>query len=128
MTFRAYAAEKAKGGLQPITFDPGPLKDDAVEIAVETCGICHSDLSMLDNEWGLTTYPFVPGHEVAGRITAVGRSAKGLKGGQLFGLGWFSEICMACPQCLSGNHNLCLTAEQTIVKRHGGFADRVRCH
>ncbi|MBI5386019.1 MAG: NAD(P)-dependent alcohol dehydrogenase [Verrucomicrobia bacterium] len=127
-TFKALAATAKGAKLQPFEFDPGPLRDEQVEMQVEFCGICHSDLSMLDNEWKQTRYPFVPGHEVAGKIVAVGDHVKGLKVGQRVGLGWYSESCMACPQCLSGNHNLCPTAEQTIVNRHGGFANRVRCH
>ena len=126
--FKAYAAPARGAKLQPFEFNPGPLRDEQVEIAVEYCGICHSDLSMLDNDWGQTVFPFVPGHEVAGRVAAAGDKVKGIKAGQRVGLGWYAESCMACPQCLSGNHNLCPTAEQTIVKRHGGFADRVRCH
>ena len=126
--FKAYAALEKNAKLAPFEFDPGPLRDEQVEIHVEYCGICHSDLSMLDNEWGMTDYPFVPGHEVAGRIVAAGNKVKNVKVGQRVGLGWFAESCMACPQCLSGNHNLCPTAESTIVKRYGGFADHVRCH
>lgn len=127
-SFKAFAASASGAKLQHFEFNPGPLRDEQVEIQVEYCGVCHSDLSMLDNEWGQTVYPFVPGHEVAGRIVAAGNDVKGVKVGQRVGLGWYSESCMACPQCLSGNHNLCSTAEQTIVKRHGGFANRVRCH
>jgi uncharacterized zinc-type alcohol dehydrogenase-like protein len=85
-------------------------------------------LSVADNEWGNTTYPFVPGHEIVGRIAAAGPKVKGLKVGQRVGIGWFSESCMACPQCLSGNHNLCATAEGVMMGRPGGFANRVRCH
>jgi uncharacterized zinc-type alcohol dehydrogenase-like protein len=125
---KAYAAQSAAGPLQPFEFDAGPLRDEQIEIAVTHCGICHSDLSMLDNEWGMTAYPFVPGHEVVGKVVAVGDHAKKIKVGQTVGLGWMSESCMACRQCLSGDHNLCATAEQTIVSRHGGFAERVRCH
>jgi len=127
-SIKAYAASDKGAKLQPFEFNPGPLGDEHVEIAVEYCGICHSDLSMLDNEWGMTKYPLVPGHEVTGRVVALGGKTKGLKIGQRVGLGWYSESCMACPQCLSGNHNLCLTGEQTIINRHGGFANRVRCH
>jgi len=127
-TIKAYAATTKGGKLQSFEYDPGPLGDEQVEIRVEYCGICHSDLSMLDDEWGMTVYPLVPGHEVVGRVVATGRAAKGAQVGQRVGLGWCSGSCMACPQCLSGNHNLCQTVESTIVKRHGGFADRVRCH
>jgi len=127
-TIKAYAALTKGAALQPFEFNPGPLPDEQVEIQVEYCGICHSDLSMLDNEWGLTAYPFVPGHEVAGRIVAAGSQVKGVQVGQRVGLGWYSQSCMACPQCLSGNHNLCAQVQGTIVQRHGGFANRVRCH
>jgi alcohol/geraniol dehydrogenase (NADP+) len=124
--FKAYAASRAKGPLEPFSFDPGPLRPEEVEIKVTHCGLCHSDLSMLDNEWGMSKYPFVPGHEVAGNVVALGDEAKGLKLGQRVGLGWFSHSCLACHQCLSGNQHLCATGQVTIIGRHGGFADRVR--
>lgn len=127
-TFHAFAAMSPQSPLERITFDPGPLRDEQVEVAVEYCGICHSDLSMLRNEWGATKYPFVPGHEIIGRIVAVGSQVKNLETGQRVGIGWYTGSCMSCPQCLGGNHNLCPTSEQTIMGRHGGFADRVRSH
>jgi alcohol/geraniol dehydrogenase (NADP+) len=123
---QALAAPGAGQPLQPFTYTPGPLGSEEVEIAVESCGICHSDLSMLDNEWGMTAYPFVPGHEVIGRVVALGEHTKRLSIGDRVGLGWFSGSCGSCDQCLSGNQNLCLKAEATIVGRHGGFATRVR--
>jgi uncharacterized zinc-type alcohol dehydrogenase-like protein len=126
-TFRAYAATQAKGPLKPFEFDAGPLGDDEVEIDVQYCGICHSDLSMLDNEWGMSRYPFVPGHEASGTVARVGPLVKTLKLGQRVGLGWFSGSCMTCTQCMRGDHNLCPTGEQTIVGRHGAFANKVRC-
>jgi uncharacterized zinc-type alcohol dehydrogenase-like protein len=122
----AYAATSAKGALQPFEFDPGEIKPDEVEISVSHCGICHSDLSMLDNDWGMSAYPFVAGHEVAGTVVSLGSDAKGLKIGQRVGLGWSAHSCLSCPECLSGEHNLCPTTQATIVGRHGGFADRVR--
>jgi len=127
-TIKAYAAESAKAPLKPFEYEAGELGDEHVEIAVTHCGVCHSDLSMLDNDWGMTAYPFVPGHEVVGKVVAVGDHVKRVKVGQTVGLGWTSESCMHCHQCLSGNHNLCPTSEGTIVHRHGGFASRVRCH
>lgn len=83
---------------------------------------------MLLNEWQMTQYPFVPGHEAIGKVTAVGRNAKFVKVGQVVGLGWNSGSCLHCPQCLSGDHNLCSTLEMTIAGRYGAFATRVRCH
>jgi len=127
MPIHAYAADKKHGELKPFAYEPGPLGADQVELAVESCGICHSDLSMLNNEWGMTKYPFVPGHEVVGVIAGVGPQVKHLKIGQRVGLGWSSGSCNTCNQCMSGNQNLCPTGEGTIVGRPGGFADRVRC-
>jgi alcohol/geraniol dehydrogenase (NADP+) len=124
--FNGYAATFAKGPLKPFSFTPGELGREEVEIKVSHCGLCHSDLSMLDNEWGLTQYPFVPGHEVVGTVVALGEDAKGLEIGQRVGLGWAAHSCLFCRQCLSGHHNLCPSCQGTIVGRHGGFADRVR--
>jgi uncharacterized zinc-type alcohol dehydrogenase-like protein len=128
MAIKAMAARSKGARLEPYSFEPGPLGAEQVEIQVEYCGVCHSDLSMLNNDWGMTGYPIVPGHEVAGKIVAAGPAVKGLAVGQRVGLGWFSQSCMHCSRCMSGDHNLCATAEQTIVGRHGGFADRIRCH
>jgi uncharacterized zinc-type alcohol dehydrogenase-like protein len=125
---RAWAALKAGGKLEPFEYDPGPLAAEEVEIAVEYCGICHSDLSLLDNEWGMTRYPFVPGHEAAGRVVAMGAQVKGLSLGQRVGLGWNSHSCMHCRQCLMGHQNLCENLQPTLIGRHGAFADRVRAH
>ncbi len=126
--FKAYAATAKGKALTPFEFDPGTIGDEQVEIKVSNCGLCHSDLSMLDNDWGMSAYPFVPGHEVVGTIVAAGDNVKRVKVGDLVGLGWFSGSCMSCAQCLAGDHNLCVSAESTIVGRFGGFADRVRCH
>ena len=124
---RAYAAKSAGGKLERFDFNPGPLGDEQVEIAVDYCGLCHSDLSMVKNDFGMTAYPFVPGHEVAGRIVAVGKNAKDRRVGDSVGLGWYSQSCLHCMECLTGNQNLCPTVEGTIIHRQGGFADRVRC-
>jgi uncharacterized zinc-type alcohol dehydrogenase-like protein len=81
---------------------------------------------MLDNEWGISRYPFVPGHEAVGTVVALGEEAKGLKIGQSAGVGWSASSCLSCPECLSGHHNLCQYGQGTIVGRYGGFADRLR--
>jgi uncharacterized zinc-type alcohol dehydrogenase-like protein len=125
---RAYAAHEAKGKLAPFEYDPGELKPDQIEIDVIACGVCHSDLSMLNNEWRMSAYPLVPGHEVVGTVARTGGHVKHLKVGDTVGLGWFSGSCMTCDRCMSGNHNLCASNEQTIVGRFGGFADKVRCN
>lgn len=123
---KGYAATEPGGELKAFEYELGPLGDHQVDIKVEYCGICHSDLSMLDNDFGLTQYPFVPGHEIVGRVDAIGAKAKGVTVGQRVGLGWYAGSCMTCEWCMSGNHNLCPSAEMTIIGRHGGFADKVR--
>ncbi len=125
---RSWAAPARGKSLERHDDDPGPLGPEQVEVAVEHCGICHSDLSMIDNEWGISKYPLVPGHEVVGRVVALGPQAKGLAVGQRVGVGWSSGSCLHCRPCLSGWHNMCDRVESTIVGRHGGFADRVRAH
>lgn len=109
-----------------VDFDAGPMRPEQVQVVVESCGICHSDLSMLDNAWGNSIYPMVAGHEVVGVVEAVGGQAKGVAVGDRVGIGWFAGSCLACRSCLSGKQHLCRNVEQTIVGRHGGFADRVR--
>jgi len=121
----ALAASKAKGKLEPFEFSLGSLEADRVDITVQHCGICHSDLSILNNEFGWTKYPFVPGHEAVGVITAKGAQVPKLEVGQTVGLGWFSASCMACSNCLAGDHNHCTSVEQTLVGRYGAFATHV---
>lgn len=123
---KAFAAFEAHGELKPFEYDPGQLKPDEVEIDVLYCGICHSDLSVIDNEWGITEYPVVPGHEVVGTIGQIGAGVKHLKVGQVVGLGWHAGYCNECEPCKTGDNNLCSTAQATIVGHHGGFADKVR--
>ena len=125
-TFHGWAATKLGQALTELAFDPGEMRADQVQVKIESCGICHSDLSMLNNDWGNSVYPLVPGHEVIGIIEKTGGQVKGLAVGDRVGLGWFSGSCLSCQPCLSGRHQLCSSAEQIIVGRHGGFADRVR--
>jgi uncharacterized zinc-type alcohol dehydrogenase-like protein len=122
----AYAALEPKGNLEPFEYDPGVLAVDDVEIDVKFCGICHSDLSMIDSGWMPTRYPIVAGHEVSGVIAAIGDNVTGFELGQAVGLGWHSGYCDECHYCGIGDHNLCSKTKPTIIGRHGGFADKVR--
>lgn len=126
VTVKAYAAMEPKGELQPFEYQLGEIGYDEVDIAVSHCGICHSDLSMIDNEWGYSQYPLVPGHEIIGKITAVGEGVTHLSVGQTVGVGWSSASCNSCRECLSGYQNTCLNSQDTIAGHHGGFADKVR--
>jgi len=128
VTNKAWVASAPKQPLKLEVLDLGPLGAEDVEVAVEHCGLCHSDLSVLNNEWGLSQYPAILGHEVVGQITALGPNAKGLKVGQRVGVGWNSGSCMHCHQCMSGSHDLCPQVQPTIVGHRGGFASHIRSH
>ena len=128
MDNKAWVAKSAKEPIVLETVDLGPLGAEDVEVAVERCGLCHSDLSVLKNEWGISQYPAILGHEVIGHVTAVGPNAKALKVGQRVGVGWFSNSCMHCRQCLSGSHHLCAQTQATIIGHRGGFATHIRSH
>jgi uncharacterized zinc-type alcohol dehydrogenase-like protein len=124
----AWVATAVKGKMTRQQVDLGPLGAEDVEVKVEHCGLCHSDLSMLNNDWGFSQFPAVFGHEAVGRITAVGPTSKGLRVGQLVGIGWNAGSCMHCRPCKSGDQHLCAKAQPTITGHHGGFASHVRAH
>lgn len=127
VTFTAYSTTAPNLPFTPSYVElSDELGPDQVEISVESCGLCHSDLSMKNNDWGITSYPFVGGHEVVGRVERKGEFVSHLNVGDRVGLGWYSGACLTCPTCLGGDHNLCPNSEGTIVGRHGGFASRVR--
>ncbi|MEB3754477.1 NADPH-dependent aldehyde reductase Ahr [Acinetobacter sp. MD2(2019)] len=124
---RGYAALDKAQALVPHSFDAGELQPHQIEVKVEYCGLCHSDISMIDNDWGVSQYPLIAGHEVIGTIVRLGSEAKGLKLGQRVGIGWTAESCQACDYCIGGQQVLC-TGEQkaTIIGHAGGFADKIR--
>ena len=105
MKVKAYAAEKAGSELTSFEYELPKLDKEHVDIKVHYCGLCHSDLSMINNDWGNSQYPLVPGHEIVGEVTAVGSEVKGLNVGDKVGMGWFSESCMHCNQCMDGKQN-----------------------
>ena len=107
MKAQAYAAQTATSQLSPITIerrDPG--KND-VAIDILYCGICHSDIHTARNEWGNTHYPNVPGHEIVGRVTAVGTEVKDYKVGDLVGVGCLVDSCRHCESCDEGLEQYC---------------------
>jgi uncharacterized zinc-type alcohol dehydrogenase-like protein len=122
------AAHAAGAELLPFKYDPGKIGPQDVDIAITHCGICHSDLHLISNDWGISQYPFIPGHEVIGKVSAVGSEVKQLIVGQRVGLGWQSNSCGVCEWCTRGMENLCPQSEGTCVHRNGGYADRVRAN
>jgi alcohol/geraniol dehydrogenase (NADP+) len=123
----AYAAKDPKGSLQPFDFDPGELGQDQVEIKVSHCGICHSDLSMLDNEWGMSQFPFVPGHEAVGTVIALGENVTSLKVGQRVGIGWAAYSCLSCRECLSGHPFLLPQIDSLRISSHSALPPITVC-
>ncbi|HFZ8994414.1 TPA: NAD(P)-dependent alcohol dehydrogenase [Citrobacter freundii] len=125
---KSYAAKEAGGELELYEYDAGELKAEDVEVVIDYCGICHSDLSMIDNEWGMSRYPLVAGHEVIGRVAALGSAAqdKGLKVGQKVGVGWTARSCGHCDACISGNQINCLEGAVPTILNRGGFAEKLR--
>ncbi len=128
MNYQAWATAAAGAPFQKQSLDRPPLGAEEVEVAVEHCGVCHSDLSMWQNEWGIAVYPAVLGHEAVGRITAMGSQAKGLSVGQRVGVGWNSGSCLHCRPCMSGEQHLCDEVQPTIAGHFGGFANSLRAH
>lgn len=125
---KSYAAKKAKDALTFWEYDAGELKAEDVEVQVEYCGICHSDLSMIDNEWGISHYPLVAGHEVIGHVVALGVAAqnKGLKIGQKVEIGWTARSCGHCDACISGQQVNCQQGTTPTILNRGGFANKLR--
>ena len=126
-TFTSYAALEPKTKLQVWQYEPAPLKNDEIEVQVTHNGLCHTDIHMRDNDWGVSKFPLVAGHEVVGIVTEVGEDVTNLKKGDRVGLGWIRNSCRGCYHCLQGEENVCKQGfEGLIVGNHGGFADKVR--
>ncbi len=122
---KAYAATDLGAKLTPFEFELPAIQPDEVCIDVDYCGLCHSDLSMINNDWGVTQYPLVPGHEVVGKVVEKGEAVTTFEVGDVVGLGWHCGYCNHCQYCEDGDKNLCAEAQGTIVQRHGGFAEKV---
>jgi uncharacterized zinc-type alcohol dehydrogenase-like protein len=123
---RAWAAQEARGPLQLHHFALEPLGEHDVDIAVSHCGVCGSDVHLVDDDWGGGHYPMVPGHEIVGVVRAHGPAVEGLPVGTRVGVGWQCASCGECAACKAGQENLCRRQQRTCVGRHGGFAERVR--
>src|SRR3984885_190704 len=125
MRVSAFAAPASKQPLVSFEYEPAPLAPTDVEVEISHCGICHSDLHLIDNDWSTSTYPLVPGHEIVGRVVAAGAACV-LAPGQRVGIGWQRSACLECEQCRAGQENLCSLQQATCVGHMGGFAQRIR--
>uniref|UniRef100_A0ACD5XL32 Uncharacterized protein n=1 Tax=Avena sativa TaxID=4498 RepID=A0ACD5XL32_AVESA len=118
-----WAARDASGVLSPFDFSRRAQKDDDVTIKVLYCGICHTDLYTIKNEWGTAMYPVVPGHEILGVVTSVGSGVTKFKAGETVGVGYFLGSCRSCECCGNGYENYCsgmVLTSNGIDREHGG--------
>ncbi|QHS50966.1 NAD(P)-dependent alcohol dehydrogenase [Edaphobacter sp. 12200R-103] len=120
------AVHAAGAQLLPYKFDPGEIKPYEVEIRISHCGVCRSDLHLINNDWGISKYPLVPGHEIVGTVSGVGEHVRSLTVGQRVGVGWQADSCGMCEWCRKGEEQLCAQAQSTCVGHNGGFAEKVR--
>ncbi|TCJ94027.1 putative zinc-type alcohol dehydrogenase-like protein [Volucribacter psittacicida] len=131
---KGYAAQSATTPLAPFAFERRDLRADDVEITVEYCGVCHSDLHQARNDWGFSHYPLVPGHEVVGRVSRVGEKVSKFKVGDLVGVGCMVDSCQHCHSCEQGLEQYCengFTDTYNAIDRHdhrptyGGYSDKI---
>jgi uncharacterized zinc-type alcohol dehydrogenase-like protein len=109
----AYAAQNATSALAPFGIIRREPTASDVQIQILYCGVCHSDLHFARNEWGFTQYPAVPGHEIVGRVTAVGTGVKKFKVGDTVGVGCLVDSCRTCPDCAAGLEQFCTDMTMT---------------
>ncbi len=131
---KAYAATAPDSGLAPYGIDRRELRSDDVAIEIDYCGVCHTDIHFAQNDWGVTQYPLVPGHEIVGRVTAVGDQVKGYAVGDRVGVGCMVDSCRECAACRDGLEQYCLegmTPTYNGEDRHdgsitfGGYSEKV---
>lgn len=128
-----YAVKSAASPLEPFSFARRDVGDKDVRIEIAYCGICHSDIHSARNEWGSAAYPLVPGHEIAGRVSQVGKSVRKFKIGDLAGVGCLVNSCRKCPNCLKGLEQFCQapatftynSIDKDGSKTYGGYSSHL---
>ena len=123
---RGLAAYAAGAQLLAFKYTVKELGPKEVEVKISHCGVCHSDLHLIDNDWGMSKYPFIPGHEIVGTVTAVGSEVVDRKPGERVGIGWQADSCGICEWCGKGEEHLCAKSQPTCIGRNGGYADSIR--
>lgn len=132
-TCLGFAAHQANAPLTPWRFERRALRDDDVAIAIDYCGVCHSDLHYVNNDWGSTRYACVPGHEIVGRVTAIGNAVSRYKVGDRVAVGCMVDSCQQCTPCLEHQEQACsgMTPTYNGKDRHtgqvtlGGYAEHI---
>jgi uncharacterized zinc-type alcohol dehydrogenase-like protein len=122
----AQAALTKGAALEPYSYEPRELASTEIEVEISHCGLCFSDIHIIDDGWSRSKYPVVPGHEIVGKVAMVGAAVAHLQPGQRVGIGWQRSACLECDLCVAGQENLCPRQEATCLGHHGGLASRIR--
>jgi uncharacterized zinc-type alcohol dehydrogenase-like protein len=131
---RAYAAQSPDSTPAPWQYESRDPRPDDVSIEVLFCGVCHTDIHFVENDWDMTVYPVVPGHEIIGRVTAVGPEVRRFKAGDLVGVGCLVDSCRECSSCTKGLEQYCVEGPVFTyngIDRHdgrvtyGGYSERL---
>lgn len=131
---KAFAAQSSTSGMAPHDITRRALRKDDVAIEIDYCGVCHTDIHFAQNDWGVTQYPVVPGHEIVGRVTAVGPNVKNYREGDVVGVGCMVDSCRTCSACEAGLEQYCsegMTGTYNGEDRYdhsitfGGYSERV---
>jgi len=129
---RAYAAQKTAAPLEPFQFQRRELRDHDVLLDILYCGVCHSDLHQVKNEWGTSIFPMVPGHEIIGRVSRAGSQVKRFKVGSIAGVGCFVDSCRQCLSCRKGDEQFCERVlwtynaqEDAQTPTYGGYSTQI---
>ena len=129
-----YAAQSATAPLAPMNFERRSPRADDVAIEILYCGVCHSDIHQARNEWGIAVYPLMPGHEIVGKVTAVGADVSRYKVGDKVGVGCMVDSCRQCEACNADLEQYCLEGPtQTYASKDrvdgsitmGGYSDSI---
>ena len=121
----AYAAQNSKADLKPFDIKRRELKDDDVRIEIDYCGVCHSDIHTVRNDWENTKYPVVPGHEIVGHVTGVGKNVTQFSAGDLVGVGCMVDSCQMCASCKEDMEQYC---ENGAVMTYNGPDEHLGGH
>lgn len=133
-TVKAYGTEAADAPIHDLQIQRRTIRPDDVEIDILYCGICHSDLHAVKNDWGGTIYPIVPGHEIVGRITQAGTEVTKFKAGDLAAIGCIVDSCGHCHQCHEGEEQFCENGWTVVFnapdkisggRTYGGFSEKI---
>ena len=125
-TVKGYASKAMGQPLEPFIYEPPKLGEQEVRVSITHCGVCYTDIQGMEDHYGIVTFPFVPGHEIVGSVTEVGREVSGLKVGDRVGIGWQGRSCMKCEYCLQGEEQLCRDIDKCGTwEPYGGFATSV---